>query len=107
MGQVFLRIQELAAREQILISEHGYDELSADGILIADVYDGVAAGALVEEYPEYHKGPCVLILQRDHDGEPVHVLWGVPRGMESPAVVVTAYRPDPARWSSDFLGRRS
>lgn len=84
MSEVFLRIQELAARDQILISEHGYDELSADGILIADVCEGVATGIVVEEYPDYHKGPCVLVFQRDHDGKPVHVLWGIPRGAESP-----------------------
>ena len=25
---------------------------------------------------------------------------------DSPAVLVTAYRPDPERWSDDFLGRK-
>ena len=107
MSEVSHRILDLVARREVLISDHGYDELAADAILIRDVYEGVRDGTVVEEYPTYHKGPCVLVLQGDHDSKPVHVLWGIPSGGTSPAVVVTAYRPDPERWSDDFLRRVS
>ena len=48
-----------------------------------------------------------VVLQRDHHGQPIHVLWGIPANAASPAVVVTAYRPDPNRWKENFLGRKS
>jgi hypothetical protein len=100
------RIVDLVQAGEVLISAHGYDELAADGILAGDVLAGVPAAVLVEDYPDYSKGPCSLVLERDRNGDPVHIVWGIPKGQTSPAVLVTAYRPDPARWMDDFLRRR-
>lgn len=69
--------------------------------------ESVREGTVIEDYPTYPKGACVLVLQRDHTGKPIHVLWGIPGQATSPAVVVTAYRPDPNRWTDDFLRRKS
>ncbi len=97
-------IRNLVTAGEVRISEHGYDEMAEDGIGVRDVLDGVAECILVEDYPSFGKGPSVL--ERDANGEPIHVVWGIPRGHSSPAVVVTAYRPDPTRWSDDFMERR-
>ncbi len=32
--------------------------------------------------------------------------WGIPGGDVEPAVLVTAYRPDPMLWESSFLRRK-
>ena len=105
MSRTLERVRELVAARQARISEHGYDELAADGILAREVLDGIADAEVVEDYPDYPKGPCVLVLERDAQGRPIHALWGIPRGHTSPAVLVTAYRPDPTRWSADFRRR--
>lgn len=107
MSETYDKICLLLQESSVHISEHGYDELAADGLSAREVVAGAYDGVVVEDYPDYPKGPCVLLLQKDRDGQPIHVVWGIPRGHESPAVLVTAYRPDPEVWTDNFMRRRT
>ena len=106
MGELLERIQRLVELSQLRISEHGFDELSDDRISVRDAVQGIRNAVVVEEYPASGRGPAVLVLEYDRDGRPIHVVWGVPMGHMSPAVLVTAYRPDPEQWDREFLRRR-
>ena len=101
------KIQQLALKQEIRISEHGYDELANDGLTAREVVTGSVDAVLIEGYPDYPKGPSVLLLQRDSEDKPIHTVWGVPKGHTSPAVLVTAYRPDPRRWDHRFMKRKT
>ena len=105
MSQTLGRVVALVMEGEVRVSEHGYDELAADGILVRDLVAGIRNAELVEDYPDFAKGPCILVLQQDHDGHPVHAVWGIPEDEAGPAVLVTAYRPDPQRWSDDLRRR--
>jgi hypothetical protein len=101
------KIKDLISAGKVRISDHGYDELAADGILARDVVAGVPMAEEVEEYPDFPKGPCVLVLEHDRVGKPIHAVWGMPRGEATPAaVLVTAYRPSADRWTADYRRRR-
>lgn len=106
MGDTLLKVQALVAAGEALISLHAYDRLADYGVTTLDIESGIAAAVEVEDYPDYHKGPSVLVLQYDLNGQPIHVVWGIEKGTTTPAVVVTAYRPDPTLWSSDFRSRK-
>ena len=107
MSMTFDKVRALVQRGEVRLSDHGYDEMSEEGILARDVLAGVFDGVVVEDYPKYAKGACVLVLQKDFDQRPIHVVWGIPKDLSSPAVVVTAYRPNPDLWSEDFMRRKT
>ena len=106
MTTTIQRVAILASIGDVVISEHGYDELASDCISVQEALAGIADAEVVEDYPEHQRGPCVLLLQRDQEGGPIHVVWGIPSGQLGPAVLVTVYRPDPELWADGFLRRK-
>lgn len=90
MSKTLERVQRLVGRREVLVSSHGYDELADDDIPLRDILSGIVAARVVDDYPDYAKGPCVLVLQRDVQGNPIHVVWSIAKGTSSPAVLVTA-----------------
>lgn len=107
MSDTLDAVKKLVAAGEVRISEHGYDELAEDEIAVRDILAGVAEAVVVEDYPDFPKGPAVLVLQFDGEHRPIHIVWGIPKGHSSPAVLVTGYRPDPKLWTDDFLERRN
>jgi len=107
MSRTLEQIKSLVVKGEVRVSSHGYDELMEDGLFVRDVVEGLSSAELVEDYPDFPKGPCVLVLEEDRGGKPIHVVWGIPKGETTPAVLVTAYRPAAERWSADFRRRRS
>jgi Domain of unknown function (DUF4258) len=106
MSATLIRVQRLAKERKVRISAHGYTRLAKRGILFGDVMSGVTCAELLEDYPAYHIGPAVLVLQNDPFGRALHAVWGIEAGTDEPAVLITAYVPDPAEWSDDLRSRR-
>jgi Domain of unknown function (DUF4258) len=107
MSETLAAVQALGGRGEIRVSRHGFFELAADDILLDDVVAGLHAAVVVEDYPIASRGSSVLVLRRDRENRPIHVVWGVAKGSRTPAVLITAYRPDPALWSDDFTRRKA
>jgi hypothetical protein len=102
MSETLRRVQTLVLAGNYRVSDHGYEELRKDAILIGDVVAGIAAAEAVEDYRTRDR---VLTLQQDADGGPIHVVWAISAERHQ-AVMVTAYRPDPVLWDSDFKERK-
>jgi hypothetical protein len=106
MSATLRRVQTLVLAGDVEVSEHGYEELGKDDILVHDAIADIASAIPVEDYPERYRGPSVLTLQHDGGGRPIHVVWALPADERRPAVLVTAYRPDPNLWDKDFRQRK-
>jgi len=107
LSNTLAQVQALVADGQLRLSLHGFREMAADGIMLDDLLGNLDSAVTIEDYFDANRGPTVLVLQRDVAARPVHVVWGIRKGSQGPAVLVTAYRPDPLLSSPDFMKRRT
>ena len=77
MSSTLEQIRTLVARGEARVSLHGLEELAADAVRVRDVVAGAATALVVEDYPDYPKGRCCLVLQRDGTKRPIHVVWAI------------------------------
>lgn len=61
-------------------------------------------GKIIERYDDDFPLPSLLISDVNAGGRPLHVVAGI-NNAERIIVIITAYEPDPLRWSNDFTGR--
>lgn len=102
----FVTICALIAVDNVLTSVHAVARCAARRILLTEVIAGTPSGTPIEDYPDYHVGPAVLVLLFDSSGLPIHAVWGLERDTLEPAVLVTAYKPDLDEWEPDFRTRK-
>lgn len=104
-SNTFDKVCEAIADERIHVSEHAYDEAMEDDLPVVDVIDRTPNGEVIEDYPDDRRGSSCLVLLNVGDEEPVHAVWAFDDGSRR-AILITVYRPDPARWSGDLRHRR-
>jgi hypothetical protein len=79
MKGIFEQIKVLVERGDVQISDHGYDQLAANLISVRDVITGLPSAGVLEEYPDFSKGPSVLVLEYDAKSQPIHAVLGNPK----------------------------
>jgi hypothetical protein len=106
MSAILDRIKALVAADNVRVSKHAVGRLTKHMIISDDLLVSTAAAVAVEGYPTYYSGPAVLVLSYGGDGRPLHAVWGLELGTTEPAVLITAYRPDPTKWMPDHRTRK-
>jgi uncharacterized protein DUF4258 len=106
VSDTFDKIKQLVIADKIRVSQHAFRRLSSHSIRSDDLVASIVSAVVLEDYPAYYSGPAVLVLHYDANGAPLHAVWGIENGADEPAVLITAYRPDPSLWSDDFRTRK-
>jgi hypothetical protein len=97
-------IRRRVARGDFEFSQHAVDQSILRHISVQDLREAIAAGEVIEVYPEDKYGASCLIFGMTRVGRPIHVQCSDPN---RPTVkIVTVYEPDPALWI-EFKVRRS
>jgi len=86
------------------LSQHAADQAIKRQITIDEVEQAIAAGEIIENYPDDKYGPSCLVLGFTRSERPLHVQCSYP----SRALVklITMYQPDPELWIDLRVRRR-
>lgn len=107
MSELLKRLRRLTSEGRVRISYHGDEELRDEVIAATEAVAGLEQAEVIETYADTGRGPSLLALQYDRNQRPIHVVWGVAHDHSiGPAVLVTAYRPDPDKWHADMRTRK-
>ena len=105
-SSTFRAVCESVRAHLVRVSSHALEEAEADGLRIDEIAEITCTGECIEDYPTDPRGPSCLVLGHLTDRSAVHALWGFDEASRQ-AILITVYRPGPARWSEDFRKRRS
>jgi len=82
---------------KIRITDHADEEAHSDSLTFDEIFTSVIYGEIIEDYPKDKPYPSCLIFGRNFKQEPIHSVWAYNERNQW-AVLITVYRPDPARW---------
>jgi hypothetical protein len=101
-------LREAVEHGLVHVTDHADEEANNDSLTLAEIYESLSSGRIIEDYPGDRPYPSCLVMGRCHQGreaEPVHRVWAYNQGSGF-CVLITVYRPDPARWYDDSEKRR-
>ena len=97
-------ITDAIRHDRIRITDHADEEAQADDLSFDEIFFSVLRGEIIEDYPNDKPYPSCLIYGDSFTGKPIHSVWAY-NSETKWAVLITVYRPDPARWV-DWRTRR-
>jgi len=86
------------------VSGHAANEMLADEVSELDAIEGTLSGEIVESYPQAFPFPACLVSGKTVIQTPIHTVWAFDSA-KCYAILVTVYRPDPERWTTNFKVR--
>jgi hypothetical protein len=96
-------IQQLCKNDAIHWTGHIVMRLLERNIVSGDVLYALEHGEIIAQYPSDYPYPSCLVMGKLEKGAVLHIVCGIGAGE---LWLITAYYPDPARWSADFRIRK-
>jgi hypothetical protein len=84
-------------------SKHAVDQSIVRFVTVRDIREAIAAGEIIEDYPDDKYGPRCLLLGYTRAGRPLHIQCSYP---SRPLLkIITLYEPEANLWI-DFKVRK-
>ena len=89
--------------DAVFITAHAAERFRLRNIKAKDIRTAVATGEIIEQYPCDYPYPSCLILGVTKENRYIHVVMS---DEGNASRIITAYFPDPAKWSNDYKTRK-
>lgn len=96
-------IQKRCIENQIEVTNHMLIRLQQREISFSEVKEAIRNSEIIEEYPNDYPYPSCLLLGITLQNRIIHIVVGLG---ETKLWLITAYEPDPIKWSADFKVRK-
>ncbi len=102
MSTVIDSILEEAKNRSVRFTLHAHQKMVAEKIRVTDLLQVLSCAQLLEDYPDYERGPCCLVCGKTETGRPIHVVCttSLPE-----LVIITVYEPKPPKWITPYQRR--
>ena len=97
VAQALAWIQGQAAAGNFHVTQHAAVEMDEEDILLGDVLEAIAAGEVLENYPEHRRGACCLLSGMTNTGRPLHAVCTT---SGATFILITVYEPMLPKWKS-------
>jgi hypothetical protein len=94
---ILTRIRNQIAEDAVLLTQHAQQEMVVEEVGLAEVYQALESGAVLENYPDHRRGACCLVGGYTLAGRALHVVCTTAR---AELIVITVYEPKPPKWMS-------
>lgn len=99
------KIREQAQDRLVKFTQHAHQEMRNDEVTIPELLSMLADCHILENYPEYERGPCCLVGGQGHNGRALHAVCTTTL---PELVIITVYEPTKPYWETPFKrGMRS
>ena len=95
LQQQIARIRAQVEAESVRITQHAHEEMVAEEIRLQEVFEALARGEILENYPEHRRGPCCRVSGLTGQGRSLHVVCTTAQPL---LIVITVYEPKPPKW---------
>jgi len=96
-------IREAFSKREYLFTAHGSDRAAKRAIRSGEIEQAVAAGEVIEDYPQDKYGPSCLISGVTEAQRPLHMQVSYPPNLK----IITVYEPSADEWESDWKTRKT
>ena len=95
---VTARIREQARARQVKFTVHAHQEMRNDEVTLSELLAMLTGGQVLENYPEYDRGPCCLVGGQGQ-GRALHAVCTTTL---PELVIITVYEPTKPYWDTPY-----